>query len=111
MRIVNAIEVDDAGFYQSTQLEQMMPITSIAREPRGIKAEHSADLSGAQRGHQAIEARAFDGATCSSTEIVVDHFDIGKAAPTCDFDQLVLASLALQVQLNLLWRRLADIDD
>jgi hypothetical protein len=38
-------------------------------------------------------------------KIIVDHLNIGEAASTCDFNQLVLASLAFQVQLNLLWRR------
>src|SRR5205807_10632730 len=89
----------------------MMPITSIARESRGVETKHRANLSGAQGGNQTIKAGSLDGATCGATEIVVDHFDIGEAASTCDFNQLVLAPLALQVQLNLLWRRLADIDD
>jgi len=89
----------------------MVPVAAITGEPRGIKAEHSANLSGAQSGNQAVEAGSLDSATCGATEIVVDYFDIGEAAPTCDFNQLVLAPLALQVQLNLLWRRLADIDD
>jgi hypothetical protein len=89
----------------------MMPITSIARESRGVETKHRANLSGAQSGNQTIKAGSLDGATCGATEIVVDHFDIGEAASTCDFNQLVLAPLALQVQLNLLWRRLADIDD
>jgi 3-oxoacyl-[acyl-carrier protein] reductase len=34
----------------------MMPITSIARESRGLETEHRANLSGAQGGNQAIEA-------------------------------------------------------
>jgi hypothetical protein len=51
-----AIEVDDAGFHQSAQLEQMMPITSVAGESRGVETKHRANLSGAQGGHQAIEA-------------------------------------------------------
>ena len=89
----------------------MMPITSIAREPRGIETKHRANLSGAQGGNKAIEAGSLDGAACSTTEIVVDHFDISETASTCHFNQLVLAPLALKVQLNLLWRRLADIDD
>jgi hypothetical protein len=87
----------------------MMPITSIARESRSVETKYRANLSGAQAGNKTIEARSFDGPTCGATEIVVDHFDIGEAASTCDFNQLVLAPLALQVQLNLLWRRLADI--
>src|SRR5260370_36704367 len=88
----------------------MMPITSIARESRGVETKHRANLSGAQSGNQTIKAGSLDGATCGATEIVVDHFDIGEAASPCDFNQLVLAPLALQVQLNLLWRRLPAID-
>src|SRR6516165_9378397 len=79
----------------------MMPITSIARESRGVETKHRANLSGAQGGNQTIKAGSLDGATCGATEIVVDHFDIGEAASTCDFNQLVLAPLALQVQSNL----------
>ena len=88
-----------------------MPITSVGRESRGVETEHRANLSGAQGGNQAIEAGPFDGAARSATKIIIDHFNIGEPASTCDFNQLVLAPLALQVQLNLLWRRLADIDD
>ena len=61
-RIVDAVEIDDAGLDQPAQLEQMMPVAAIAREPRGIEAEHRADLAGAQRGDQAIEAGPLDGA-------------------------------------------------
>jgi hypothetical protein len=89
----------------------MMPISAIACEPRGIETQHRANLSGAQGGNQAIEAGPFDGAARSATKIIVDHFNVGEPASTCDFNQFVLAPLALQVQLNLLWRRLADIDD
>ena len=88
-----------------------MPITSIACQSRGVETKHCANLSGAQGGNQAVEAGSLDGATCGATKIVVDYLDIGEAASTCDFNQLVLASLALQVQLNLLLRRLPDIDD
>jgi hypothetical protein len=34
----------------------MVPIAAIASEPRGVEAEHSADLPGAQGGDQPIEA-------------------------------------------------------
>jgi hypothetical protein len=105
-----AIEVDDAGFHQSAQLEQMMPVTPIACEPRGIETQHRTNLSGAQGGDQAIEAGPFDGAARSATKVVVDHVDVGEPASTCDFDQLVLPPLAFQVRLDLLRGRLADID-
>ena len=110
-RVVHTVEVDDAGFHQSAQLEQMMPIAAIASEPRGIEAEHRAHLSGAERCNQALEAGPLDGAARRAPEVVVDDLDGGETAPARDIDQLVLASLALEVGLHLLWRRLADIDD
>src|SRR5262249_16472518 len=87
----------------------MMPITSIARESRGVETKHRANLSGAQGGNQTIKAGSLDGATCGATEIVVDHFDIGEAASTSDFNLLVLAPLALKFQLNRRGRRRGDI--
>jgi hypothetical protein len=110
-RVVYAIKVDDTGLDQSAQLEQMMPVTPIACEPRGIETQHRTNLSGAQGGDQAIEAGPFDGAARSATKIVVNDVDVGEAASTCDFDQLVLPPLAFQVRLDLLWRRLANIND
>jgi len=64
------------------------------RDHGGLRA----DLSGAQGGNQSIEAGPFDGAARSATKIVVNHFNAGKPPLTCDFDQLVLAPLALQVR-------------
>ena len=56
----------------------MMPITSIARESRGVETEHCANLSGAQGGDQAIEAGSFDSAARGATKIVVNYVDIGE---------------------------------
>jgi len=56
--VVHIIVVDDAGFEQPTQLRKMLPVTAIPREPRCIRAQHSADLARAQPRHQAIKAGA-----------------------------------------------------
>jgi hypothetical protein len=32
-RIIDAVEVDDAGFHQSAQFEQMVPVAAVPREP------------------------------------------------------------------------------
>ena len=32
-RIIDAVEVDDAGLHQSAQLEQMVPVAAVPREP------------------------------------------------------------------------------
>lgn len=45
--IVDAVMVDDAGFDEATQFEQMMPVPTVAREPRGIEAQNGTNLAGA----------------------------------------------------------------
>jgi hypothetical protein len=32
-RIINAVEIDDAGFDKTTQLKQVMPIAAVTGEP------------------------------------------------------------------------------
>ena len=88
-----------------------MPVAAIASEPRGIEAEHSSDLPGAQSRDQAVEAWSVDSATRRPPKIVVDDLDVSEATPPCDVDKVVLTPLALEVRLHLLGRRLADIDD
>jgi hypothetical protein len=88
----------------------MMPISTIARKARSIEAQHGTDLSSAKSSNQAVEAGPFCGAARRATKIVVDHFNVGEATLTRNFDKLLLALLALQVRLDLLRRGLTDID-
>ena len=44
---VDSVEIDDAGFNKSAQLEEVMPVTAISREPRRIEAQDSSNLAGA----------------------------------------------------------------
>jgi hypothetical protein len=79
---------------------QMVPAAAVAREPRGVEAQHRANLPCAKRCDQAIKARALDRSACSPPKIV-DDFDVRETAPARDIDQLVLAPLALQIRLHL----------
>ena len=54
--VVDAVEVDDARLDQPAQLEQVMPVAAVAGEPRGIEAQHGADLAGAEPRDQPLEA-------------------------------------------------------
>lgn len=56
--IAHAVEIDDARFDKSAKLEQMMPVTAIARDSRCIEAQHGADLARTQPNDQAIDAGA-----------------------------------------------------
>ena len=46
-RIVDAIQVDDARLHQAAELQQVMPIAAVARQPGSIEAQHCSDFPGA----------------------------------------------------------------
>jgi len=109
--IVDAVEVDDAGFDKPTKLKQVMPVAAVPSEPRRIEAQNGADLAGAQPCDQPVKAGPRYGSAGGSTKIVVDDFDVDESALASDVDQIILAPPALQVGHHLGLRRLAHIDD
>ena len=62
--IVDAIDIYDTGFNKTTQFQQVMPMTAIAGEPRGIEAQDSANFASTQPGNQPIKAQLGDGPAC-----------------------------------------------
>ena len=89
----------------------MMPVPAIAGEAGGVKAKHGADLSGAEPGDELLEARACHGAAGRTAEIVVDDLDIAKSVTTSFVDKVVLAALALEMDLHLRLCGLTHIHD
>jgi hypothetical protein len=83
-RIVDAIEVDDAGIDETAELEQVMPVPAVAGETGGVEAKHGADLASAEPGDEPLEARARYGPTGGSAEVVIDELDIAET-PTASF--------------------------
>src|SRR5258707_6591312 len=92
-RIVHAIEVDDTRIHQSTQFQEMMPVAAIASEPRGIEAEHSSDLPGAQRRDQAVEAWSVDSATRRPPKYFVDNLHSCESTSPCVVKTALLSPL------------------
>lgn len=109
--IIDAVEINDTGIDETAQLEQMMPVPAVAGETGGIEAKHSADLAGAEPRDELLEARARHGSARGAAEIVVDHLDIAKPPPSGFIDEVVLAALALEMDLHLRLRGLAYIHD
>lgn len=109
-RIVDTVEIDHPRLNQTAELEQVMPVTTVARQTRGIEAKHGADLPGTQSCHQTLEARPGHHAARRPAKIVVDDLYTPKPAGPGDLYQLVLPSLALEIDLDLRRRRLPDVD-
>jgi hypothetical protein len=110
-RIVDAVEIDDAGFDKPAEFEQVMPVAAVSGEPRRIEAKNGTDLAGAQPRDQPVEAGARYRSASRSAKIIVNDFDIDESALASDVDQIVLAPLALQVGRHLGLRRLTHIHD
>ena len=89
----------------------MMPIPAVAGETGGVEAEHGTDLAGAKPGDELLEARARHGAAGGSAEIVVDDLDIAKSASARFINEVILAALALEMDLHLGLGGLAHIHD
>ena len=87
-----------------------MPVPAVAGQPRGIEAQHRADLARAERGHELLEPGPGDHAARRAAEIVVYYFDRSEAAASGDVDQLVLTPPPLGVDLDLGLGRLPHVD-
>ena len=57
-RIVDAIWIDHDGVHQAAEFDEMMPVSTVAGQPRRIEAQHCADISGANRSDKPLEAWA-----------------------------------------------------
>ena len=110
-RVVHAVQIDDPGLDQTAQLQQMVPVASVAGKARGVEAQHGADFAGAQPRHEAIEAGSGHHAAGGAAEVIVDDFHLRKPTAASFLHEVVLATLALQVGLNLRLGGLAHIDD
>jgi hypothetical protein len=99
--VIDAIEVDNPGIDKAAQLKQMMPVSAIAGEAGGVEAKHGADLAGAEPGDELLEARACYGAAGRTAEVVVDDLDIAKSVAASFVNKVILAALALEMDLHL----------
>ena len=55
-RVVEALAIGDQHAEQRAQFQELMPITVVARQPRGIEAQHQPCLAEADLGDQPLEA-------------------------------------------------------
>ena len=88
-----------------------MPVSAVAGETGGVEAQDGANLTGAEAGNKPLEARARHGSAGGAAEIVVNDLDIAKTPAAGLLDKIVLATLALAMNLHLGLCGLPHIDD
>ena len=109
-RVVDSIEINDLGPDQPAELQQVTPIATVAGEPGRVKAQHGADLAGAQPRDEPFEPWSRRRTAGRTAKIIVDHFNITEPVLPGDIDQLVLPPPAFEIGLDLLLGRLANVN-
>ena len=109
-RIIDSVLVYDDGPDKSTELDQRMPVATVAGQPRRLDRKYGADAALADRCQQALEARPID-AAARAAKIIVDDLDGGPAELPGTIGEPVLTAVALRIVHELIGRRLADVDE
>src|SRR5712671_2040938 len=109
-RIIDSVLVYDDGPDQSTELDQRVPVATVAGEAGGFDGEYGADACLADRRQQTLEARPSD-AAARAAEIIIDNLNGGPSELFGAIGEPILAPLALPVVHELIRRRLADVDE
>lgn len=76
--IVDAVGVDDHSAYEPAELDQVMPIASVAGESGGFDAKYRANVAGTDIGYQLLEARTINLTPSGTAEIAIDRAHIMK---------------------------------
>jgi hypothetical protein len=102
--------VDDQRSGHRAEVDQMMPVTVVAGQPRSFQRKHGTDGARADCCQQPSETWAFYRAGTGAALIFIDHGDTLKAQQLRTFTQIVLPSLSFQPCAYLLHRRLPNIN-
>src|SRR5947209_9152172 len=89
-----------------------MPIVVVARQPRGIQAQHQPRLPEANLGDQPLEATAAVARRTGLPEVVINDLNpfLGPAEQGCTIDQPILQLGALLMLTDLASGRLAHVN-
>src|SRR5437660_224953 len=109
-RIIDSVLVYDDGPDKSTELDQRMPVATVAGQPRRLDCKYSADPPLTDRSQQALEPRPIDAAS-RAAKIIVDDLDSSPAELPGTIGEPVLTAAALRIVQKLISRRLADVDE
>src|SRR5437016_6047094 len=109
-RIIDSVLVYDDGPDKSTELDERMPVATVAGQPRCLDRKYCADPPLTDRSQQALETRPVDAAS-RPAKIIVDDLDHGPAQLTGTIGEPVLTAAALRIVQELICRRLADVNE
>ena len=75
----------------------MMPVTSVACQPRSFDAQHGAHLPGTHLSHEMLKPGSLNLSGSRTSEVFVDDLNGMKSQTACVIGQSVLTPLTLLV--------------
>src|SRR5215469_9545269 len=109
-RLVYTVLVDDNRTNQTAELDQRVPVASVARQTRRLNREHGTDATLADRREQPLKARTADPRT-RAAKIVIDYCHIRSAESASPFGEVILTPPALMIVGKLVGGGLPDVDE
>jgi hypothetical protein len=109
--IIYAVKIDDPGLDEAAEFEKMVPIPAVPGQAGGVETEHGPNVAGTKPCDELLEAWSGHRAAGRTAKVVVDDFDLPKSTSPGLIDKLVLAPLALEVDLHPERSGLADVND
>jgi transposase len=109
--IVDAFRVHDQRVHQPAQIEELIPVAIVARQPRDLEPEDGPRMAQAHLGHQPLKARAAHRGRARLAQILIDHDHLMPPESPRMPLEIVLAATALVVVTDLVERRLPHVDE
>src|ERR1700680_2925701 len=89
----------------------MMPLPTIARQARGLDAEHGPHCARTHRAHQLLESGPLDHPRSRTSQILVKDHDLLETQLTSVILQSILPTLTLPMMQHLARRGLTNVDN
>jgi hypothetical protein len=101
--LIEALSIGYQYAEDRTQLQQLMPVSIVARQPRSIEAQHQAGFAEANLPDQTLKAVALRTGGTRLPKIIVNDSDALAWPPECycAIDQMILEFRALLMLTNL----------
>jgi hypothetical protein len=109
--IVDAIRIDHDGADQTTEFDEVVPVSAVASQAGRLDAEHGANLSSAHLRNQMLEPGTLHLAGSRTAKILVDYLHLLESKLTSVVGRSILPTLTLLVVNHLSRRSLANIHD
>src|SRR4029077_6111771 len=96
-RIVGAVRINDQRSGKRAKVDQVMPVSSVARQARGLDTINRTDVAGTDQCDKSLEPGTFHAAGPGAAKIIVDDAHRAEADFLRCTGQIILSALAFEI--------------